>query len=119
MTAVILPDSKLLSQTSEGFKSLLPYLYNMKEFWSLQSQVKENLIANLPTRDSTKHRGINKEELKRLTLMQLQITSSQSRLQLVMKNATSNFNIDNNIIDPSARENFEKIAQKWPIALQT
>ena len=43
-------------------------------------------------------------------LQQLQKNQSQSRLQLVMKNATNNFNIDNNIIDPEARENFEKIA---------
>lgn len=36
-----------------------------------------------------------------------------------MKNATNNFNIDHNIIDPGARDVFEKLAQKWPITLQT
>ena len=87
----------------------------MKEFWSLQQQVKENLLANLPAKDAAKNKNLTKDELKKLMLAQLQKSQSQSRLQLVMKNATNNFNIDHNIIDPGAREVFEKLAQKWPI----
>lgn len=36
-----------------------------------------------------------------------------------MKNARNNYEIDNNIIDMGGRNKFEKLAQKWPISLQS
>lgn len=72
MAGILAADYKSLPQVQSGFKSLLPYLHNMKEFWSLQLQVKENLLMNLPTRDSAKKINLTKDELKKLMLAQLQ-----------------------------------------------
>jgi hypothetical protein len=81
--------------------------------------VKDGMLNNFTWKDVTKGKAISKDELKRQVIQQLHKMQTQSRLQLVMQNATNNYNIDHNIIDPAAFYNFEKISQKWPITLQT
>ena len=104
---------------SKNLKNLRPYLYNMKEFWILQNQMKDTMLATLPAKETIPSSNVSKQFLKAHVLQMLSKNKANSKLKLIMKNAQNNFKTDNNIIDNNAREKFDALAQKWPISLQT
>ena len=88
------------------------YLYDMKEYWRLKNEIKQEFLSQW-------HKGeLTKEELKN-NLKEIMVQGVHiDKLKLVLKNSINNYRIDNNIVKQEDRIKMNKKFSRFPFFLQ-